>query len=271
MFLSTKGTYMTNCETAVDAYLSAIREGFDCSVSPNGRLCVVTPYLYPDHDNIEVFIRDKGDRVFVSDLGETLRYLDTNDMDVTGTPKLLFAARRIADGFGVSIHEGVLVKECQAETVGQTIFDVLSAVKSVASLVYGSRAYEPRVFEEEVVDFLASHNWNVERDVPIVGVTGTEYHVKLAFNHREEPYSSKQFLPRRHRGSVRKVNATFRMWSDINGPLSDKTRKLSLLNDDSTLFKPEEVSLLEGVSSVYRWTNPQSLLNAVQNDVPSLA
>jgi hypothetical protein len=82
--------------------------------------------VYPDHDNVEVFVREKGDTVTVSDLGETLRRLDTLGMDVLDTTSLSFTAHRIAEGFGVKIHDGIILKKGQPEAVGRLVFEVLS-------------------------------------------------------------------------------------------------------------------------------------------------
>lgn len=129
------------------AYLMTLKQGFHCTTDADGRLCVVTPYLYPDHDFIELFVKDKGEFVVVSDLGETLRQLDTLGMDVCNTPKLKYAAERIAAGVKVEIQGGVIVKRGRAAEVGNLLFDVLSAVKLVSSLIYGNRAYEPIGFD----------------------------------------------------------------------------------------------------------------------------
>ena len=128
------------CENVIKSYLDTLREGFHCRQSPNGRLSIVTPYLYPDHDNIEVFVRPKDGIVTVSDLGETLRSLDTLGLDVMDTPNALFAAQRIAEGFGVAIDRGILVKRGSADSVGSLVLDVILACQSVGSLIYGSRA-----------------------------------------------------------------------------------------------------------------------------------
>jgi hypothetical protein len=256
-----------NCEKAVTAYLDTLKEGFACAAQPNGRLCVVTPYLYPDHDNIEVFVRSKDSLVFVSDLGETLRYLDTNGMDIMATPNLLFAARRIADGFGVEIREGVLVKNGPTEAVGQLLFDVVSAVKAVASLLYSNRAYEPRVFDDEVAEFFEVNDLRVERRMRATGQTGKKYRVSMVVWGRKSNAWIETVSSATVSGIPYRVNATFRLWSDINGSLAGK--KVSLLNDGATFFKQEDIALLENVSKVYRWTNSESLLSAIQTGAVS--
>ncbi len=59
------------CNELVDSYVSTIRESIHCRPT-NGRLAMVFPFLYPDHDNVEMFVRESQDYMMVSDLGQTL-------------------------------------------------------------------------------------------------------------------------------------------------------------------------------------------------------
>lgn len=223
----------------------------------------MTPYLYPDHDNIELFVREKGDLVMVSDLGETLRYLDGAGMDVYANPSLLYSVRRLASGYGVLLDSGVLVKGGAPETAGTLFFDVLSATKSVAAMIYGNRSFEPASFNEEVAEFLQTNQMAVERNVPITGRSGTPYVIPFQVRAGSVPVLLKTVSPRT-RGRVRdNVNETHRMWSDIEDATWGKSQRVSLLNDDSLPFKSSGVAILERVSTVCRWTEPRSLRAAL--------
>ena len=70
--------------------------------------------------------------------------------------------------------------------------------------------------------------------------------------------------PKTVNGVKTRVDATFRMWSDINSVFTDRGKKVSLLNDGAVFFKPRDVALLETVSQVHRWTNPAGFLSAFQ-------
>ena len=124
-----------NCEELISSYLATLRGGFSCLPSGKERVRVVTPYLYPDHDRIELFVRERDDKVTVSDLGETLRHLETLGMDVISNPKHWFQVQHIAAGLQVQVREGVIFKETAKENVGEAIFDVLAACKAVADLI----------------------------------------------------------------------------------------------------------------------------------------
>jgi hypothetical protein len=246
------------CEELIFSYFGTLRKGFACSVQSNGRLAVVTPYLYPDHDNIEVYVRQHGGRVVVSDMGETLRHLDTQGMDVCNVPNHFFAAERIAGGFGVAVTEGVLRKEGPSEQVGELVFDVLGACKAVAALIYGNRSYEPANFDVEVIEYLEEHGLHPEPGGKVRGQTGEEYPISLRVPTPRGEFYVKTISPKTNGGVRREVNATFRMWHDVNGQLEGK--KLSVLNDDALRFKESELIILRQKSGVYRWTERQGLI-----------
>src|SRR5438067_377039 len=99
-----------NCEELVSSYLKTLKSAFSCTPASDGRLRVITPYLYPDHDLIELFVREAGKEVVVSDLGETLRHLETIGVDAVTAQKRVFQVQHITRGIGVFVQQGVIFK-----------------------------------------------------------------------------------------------------------------------------------------------------------------
>jgi hypothetical protein len=253
------------CETLVANYLSKLKGGFFCLPAQNQRVRVVTPYLYPDHDRIELFIRDNGDGVAVSDLGETLRHLDTSGMDVMGNETRLFQAQRIAGGLDVELVDGILLKRGPMESVGALMFDVLAACKATADLIYGSRAYAPARFEDEVAEYLRVNDFEVDQHVPVVGQSNTHYNVNLQVHLPNHVAWIATLSPKSDKGVRGQINAVFRMWSDVN----HNSWKHSLLNDTVYQFRDEDLYLLSRCSHITRWTSPDDLLAALRNGPPT--
>lgn len=246
-----------NCEELVSSYLRTLQGGFSClPSSERERVRVVTPYLYPDHDQIELFVREKGEKVIVSDLGETLRHLDTLGMEVITNQKRWFQVQHIATGLQVQVREGVILKESSKENVGEAIFDVLAACKAIADLIYSTRAYEPATFEDEVTEYLEENHLKPERRVTITGGSGTKYTVNLQVPAGQKTALIATLSPKSKAGVRGQVNATFRMWSDIN----HEAWKFSFLNDEIFVFRQEDLLLLERVSFLHRWTARQEFI-----------
>ena len=141
------------CKDILSDYFARLGEKFDCELLPDGRLSIVTPFFYPDHDRIEVYLREKDGRIIISDLGETLRHLYAQGIDVLGSPNLKYASSKIAGGFNATLDNGIIRKEGTPASAGKTMHEVISACIAVSSIVYGNKSYEPIKFDDEVSDY----------------------------------------------------------------------------------------------------------------------
>jgi hypothetical protein len=251
------------CEEIIGNYISQLKGEFACIPTLDNRIRLITPYLYPDHDRIELFIRPTGDDVVVSDLGETLRYLDTAGMEIIGYPKRQFKANRITEGLGVQMERGTILKRGKVSAIGELVFDVVTACKAVSDLVYSGKAYEPAVFDEEVKDFLASENINAEMRVPIVGQSTSDYKVDLRVYVDQTESLIATISPKSPAGATSRVDHVIRMWGDVN----DSREKYTLYNDEVTIVRPEDVYLLEHANSfVHRWTARELFVAALKKE-----
>lgn len=105
------GGMKIRCEEVVEKTLSELCTSFQYMPYDRG-LCIVTPYLYPDNDLIEVFIEElAGGLLRVTDLGETLRHLASRGIDVLNSPKRRFMLEQIARRLHVVLTGGRLEKE----------------------------------------------------------------------------------------------------------------------------------------------------------------
>jgi hypothetical protein len=246
-----------NCEQVIRDYLSKIKAEFACEES-DGRLRIVTPYLYPDNDLVEVYVEELRDgRVRVSDLGEATRHLHTQGFDVFASPKRKFIAETAASRVNAVFENGVIVKEGSPEEIGGVLFDVIAAARGVADLVYTSRAYEPAPFVDEVADFLTEHQFRFERRVPIRGESGREYRVGFRIEQKIllHPISA-EF----QRALKPRVDAALHMWLDVDRRAS----KFTLLNDVDFSWPEPDVVILSRFSSVFRWSAREQIVDAIR-------
>ena len=244
------------CEQAIRDYLNKIKADFNCQES-DGRLRVITPYVYPDNDLVEVYVEElPHGRVRVTDLGEATRHLHTQGFDVFASPKRKFIADTATSRVNAVFENGAIVKEGKPEELGGMLFDVIVAARGVADLIYTSRAYEPAPFVEEVADFLRQHQFRFERRVPVRGTSGREY--RVGFRVEDKVYLhpiSAEF----QRALKPRVDAALHMWLDINR----KASKFSVLNDIDFSWPEPDVIILSRFSSVFRWSAREQLVEAI--------
>lgn len=254
-----------NCKELLSTYFKALSDGSSCQQLPNGRLSVVLPFVYPDHDNLEVFVKDKGDTIVVSDLGETLRRLDTIGMDFQSSGMLAFQVDRITSGFEVSIQDGVIFKEGAPDAAGALMFDVLSACMAIGDLAYYSRGYRPLTFHDEVSKLLQVIGLKFEKGYEATGRSTTRYAVDFAVKTSHRVSLIQAMGARTQSGIEKWVNRTYRMWSDVRTKDEAVVRKVSLLNDELAHIRKEDITLLEDVSTVFFWTDPSRFIASLRN------
>lgn len=246
------------CREIIAKYIESLESGFKCLLSEK-RVRIITPYCYPDNDLIEVFIEElPQERIIVTDLGETLRHLHSQGFDVLSSRKRNFLAETIATRGEVEFTNGRLSKVGIVSQIGDLMFDVITASRGIADLIYTSRAYEPATFFEEVKDFLEQNEQRFESKVRIHGTSEKAYTVDFRILNGYESYLQ-TLSPVSYQGVKSKVDATFRMWSDFNG----KLRKLSLLNDVDFEWRSPDVIILGRVSTVHYWSRKQEIISSL--------
>lgn len=246
-----------NCEEAVRRYLEQIKANFSCE--PQGKyLKVVTPYVYPDNDLVEIYVQElPGGRVRVTDLGETARHLHTQGFDLFASTKRKFIAETAASRVQAALEDGAISKEGRTEEIGSLLLDVLVAARAVADLIYTSRTYEPAPFIEEVADFLKENQFHFERRVEVRGASGRQYRIPFRVERSIllEPITS-EF----QRALKPRVDATVRKWVDIN----HGAQKFTLLNDVDFIWPEPDVIILTRFSKVFRWSARGEMAEAIR-------
>lgn len=243
------------CTEIIEKYLNGLKNDFYC-VQVNEKLKIITPYVYPDNDLIEIFIEDlKAGLVKVTDMGEGFRHLHSQGYDVFSSPKRAFLADTIASRLGVEISKGKLIKTVEWVSLYEAMFDVITAVRGIADLIYTSKTYAPGEFIDEVRTFLDEKKIKYENKVRIQGISTKLYSIDFQITNGRISYLQ-TLSPRDVYGVKTKVDATVRMWVDVN---SDK-KKYSLLNDIDFTWKGSDVSILNRVSNAAFWSRKEELV-----------
>ena len=250
-------------EEIAKQYLETLSNRFTCEPMDN-HLRVITPYLYPNNDLIEVFVQERpSGTVRVTDLGETLRHLHSQGFDTAIRQHRRDMVGTIASTTGVDLILGQLTKTGPIDELGDILFDVIVAARGVSDLIYTSRAYEPATFADEVGKFLSENGLEYISRIRLTGQTGGVYTIRFML--RPGPVYLEPLSPRpTSRSKKARVDSVFRMWSDCNGALG-KDRKITMLDDIGVHWRPEDITLLGRVSTVLNWSSRRELLSSLSS------
>lgn len=245
----------TSCEEVVRQQLDYLGTRFTCHEA-DGRLWVTSPYTYPDGDLVQVSVKDLASgEVIVTDLGETLRHLATHGFDPRATSKGDYLLGEILKQHNVDVERGMILKRVPLVEAGKALQDVLTASVAVSHLLFLSRGYRPATFAEEVGQFIAGHGVSAQAEHYELGqLSQKQYRIDLFIPGKQRDGLIQTLSPATRAGSIPMVNATFRLWSDVpNGRW-----RATVLDDRAVEWRREDLVLLEGVSSVYKWSSQES-------------
>jgi hypothetical protein len=227
---------------------------------------VRTPFLYPDGDHIDLFITEKADCLIVSDLGETLRWLRSQTLWPRRTPKQNTLLTDVCLTHGLERYKGVLLARCRSgDSLARTTLRVAQGCLRVSDLWFTFRNRVIESVADEVADLLAERTIEFDRRPRLPGRSGRgwrpDFHVLAPARG-----SLVSVLCTGNRSAARAVTEhTLAMWHDLSqlaaGP--EALRFVSLFDDTADVWAPEDFSLLDSLSAVRRWSEPDAFVESL--------
>ena len=233
-------------------------ELYSCS-EKGGFQRIRTPYLYPDGDNIDLFCKLEGGVLTVSDLAETSRWLRMQTVSPRRSAKQRQLIEDIRLTHGVEYFRGMLQARCRAdESLAAVVTRVAQAALRVSDLWFTFRTRAVESITDEVVDFLTERELAFNRAEKLSGRSGRSWNVD--FHIRTASSSSLVYvLSTGNRSAAHSISEhVLAAWYDLNqlasGP--EALRFVSLFDDTMDVWTDEDYHLVEGLSTIARWSRP---------------
>lgn len=248
---------------------TGLGELFSCA--DQGEFCRIrTPYLYPDGDNIDLFCKTEDGVITISDLGETARWLRMQTLSPRRSPKQSALLSDACQTHGVEFFRGALLARCRSEdSLAAVVSRVAQAALRVSDLWFTFRARSIESVTEEVAELLSERKFDFARSEKLSGRSGRawipDFHVRAPVR------SSLVFvLSTGSRAAARPVaEHVLAAWHDLNylavGP--EALRFVSLFDDTADVWREEDFKLLESLSSIARWSEPDRFADMLEEAV----
>ncbi len=224
----------------------------------NGQLRIRTPYLYPDGDYIDLFVKPEGDTLLVSDLGETVRWLRMQSIAPRRSPK---QGQMIEDAcltHGVEFYRGMLTLRARADgsDLGEVITRLGQAALRVSDLWF---TFRTRTFEsvtDEVAEFLSERHILFDRAKRLIGRSGRSYLIDFHTWSSHRSHLVAVLSTGSRSAATRVVDHVVATWFDLNHLKvgQGSLEFISLFDDTLDVWRAEHFRLLEECSAVARWS-----------------
>lgn len=237
--------------------------GATFSVAEKGdTLRVRTPFLFPDGDVIDVFVRDDGGVLTLTDFGEALGWLRMQSRTERRSPKQQRMVEEICKTQGVELFEGQLTLRCSNRAgFPEALVRLGEAMVRVSDISLTLRARAQESLTDDVAELLESRNIAFERAVRLSGRSGREWVVDFQ-TRTPERNALVCVLASGSRAAAKRVTEhVATTWFDLNGGSREGSGPtlVSLFDDTSDVWSEADFRLLESVSEVCRWSRPDEV------------
>jgi len=238
--------------TLMDDYYSFLKEKTLVSTSNSSDWVEIsTPFVGLFNDTVDIYAKKEGNRIILSDDGNTLRDLELSGLEISRSPKRKEILDRILINYGVRINNEELITEATERDFPQKKLNLISAIFETADMYYLARHTVASVFREDVKSYLDEQELIYTPYFISKGSTGLEFTFDFQIAYRNTEIVIKSF------NSVNKMNLPHFLftWDDIKKVREQQTQKdiigLAVINDIDREVSDEYLSALDNKGAQY--------------------
>lgn len=253
-----------NCSEIREYIKESVASLFKCSENSDF-IALTTPFFYPDGDEIELYIQFREDSLVLSDMGETLRYLDTYLFDVFGTKKRRNIVYEIIRSNNVRLSKGIIYAIIKnPQNFLDAAINICQAIIRISDLLYTAKGQSFAAFEEEVKSFLDDKKLNYQEDFR-VETSVSSYNFEFAIE-TQKGIKLLKLVNASKKKTNPPIDRIVRIWFDISTELNHeypKENRITLIDDSSYNWVPSQYAIVEKLSLVNKWSQKEKLLERI--------
>src|SRR5690606_39150356 len=196
----------------MDDYYTFLKEKTLVSQSASSEWVEIsTPFTGLYNDTVDIYAKQAGSKILLSDDGNTLRNLELSGMEISRSPKRKEILERILINYGVRISNDELVTEATEKDFPQKKLNLISAISETSDMYYLARHTVASVFREDVKNYLDEHEIVYTPHFISNGSTGLEFTFDFQIAYRKTEIIIKSF------NSINKMSLPHLLftWDDI--------------------------------------------------------
>ena len=220
-------------------------------------LRIQTPFLYPDGDCIDLYCRLDDDKITVTDLAETTRWLRAQTSVQKRSAKQRHLIEDICLSLGLEFSRGMLRGSCRSEKdLTDVVTRVTQASLRVSDIWFTYRTRSTEQASDEVEDFLIENDLPFERSAKKTGRSGRNWTVDFHVSTNQIGFLV-YVLSTGNRSVARSVSEhVLTAWYDLTY-LKDTQGSydfVSLFDDTTDVWSDADFRLLDELSTVKIWS-----------------
>lgn len=173
----------------LENYINWIKENNHFKMNTNHVIELATPFIDNFGDNINLILKQEGNKVKISDDAYFIWNLEAHGLNVTkNNSKRLNILKSIIEFSNISFDEKTceLYKIVNPKNVGQGIHEMTEALNRISDLMFLNQTSVKSIFTEDVFSYLKENKeiYDYFPDVQIVGQSKLSFNFDALFNTR---------------------------------------------------------------------------------------
>lgn len=194
----------------------------------NGWTEITTPYLDRHNDYIQIYLRQVGNGLELTDDGETLTDLAQSGC-LLDTPKRKALLNTTLNGFGVHLYDDAIQVKATQDSFALRMHNLLQAILAVIDLFYLARSSVENFFFEDVALWMDESDIRYTPKVTFKGRTGYDHLFDFVVpKSRQQPERLLRVL---NNPSKEQAQATILAWVDTKEVRPNDSISFAVLND----------------------------------------
>lgn len=248
---------MSLCDDAIRQLTGYFSSDLECLGDDSGYKVIRTPFLYPDRDHVELFVRETNPgQLLVSDLGQTVMKLSEYGFILRNSPRRRAMVFQITSSLGVRFENGSLLITTPLAQAGHSIWQLIMAVQRLADLVFTVGSYVRATFGDQFENFVAASGIVYRRSVQVDLSTDYRFTADFMVNGGKIV----QLLSASSVGYAReRVNKVYVDFSEMN-IATDTREKVAVVDDSQPIWSQQLLlHLSHQTSHVLYWSDRKVL------------
>ncbi|MCG9885783.1 MAG: DUF1828 domain-containing protein [Cyanobacteria bacterium] len=237
---------------------NTIGQLYTCS-EVNGFVRIRTPYLYPDGDVIDLFLAPESQTL--TDLGETLRWLDMQTFRQSLSKKQDWFLQDIQTTYGIELYDGMLLVRVR-DDLAEALTRLAQGAIAVSNLWLLNRMRLASTLNDEIAELLDEYQIRYERDIKLVGRSTRSWQIDFRTRHPRRS-ALVEVLSTGNRGAANsKVNNAVAAWVDLYQYqlTTEPLRFIALFDDSLDVWSSSHISQLAEFSEICYVSKPEGLI-----------
>ncbi|NNM84480.1 MAG: DUF1829 domain-containing protein [Phycisphaerales bacterium] len=243
---------IAGADNLIDRYVAWLREKTSLRAVENGHVEITTPYLDRHNDYLQIYMREEGEKIILSDDGNTIEDLIQSGCSLE-SPKRQNLLKQTLAGFGIKERNNCLEVLTTRGTFPMRKHDLVQAMLAVNDLFCLAMPMVLSLFFEDVIAWMDSKNIRYVTGAKFTGKSGFDHHFDFVIpKSKSRP---ERFVETVNAPSPSKAKSLAFKWEDTKEARPAKSEVYAIINDqDATVSEPVLEALRQYEIIPVRWS-----------------